>query len=129
MGSEMCIRDRLKKELEIPVDEAVVWMALDRLERAHLLSEPVTLPAARARYSRREMLRTLQRAAGISLLLPVIDSIVSPLAAAQLSCFVDCAGVPNCTPCRLVGGQNCTKRMCCNGACLPSKKAGNDCGC
>ena len=37
----------LKKELEIPADEAVVWMALDRLGRAHLLSEPVTLPADR----------------------------------------------------------------------------------
>ena len=73
----------LEEQLAIPADEAVVWMALDRLSRAHLLSDPVTLPADRTQYSRRQMLRTLRRAAGISLLLPVIESIVAPLAAAQ----------------------------------------------
>ncbi len=78
----------LEREFRIPADEAVVWMALDRLGRAHLLKEQVTLPADRARYSRREVLRTLRRVAGISLLLPVIDSIVSPVAAAQQSACV-----------------------------------------
>ncbi len=75
----------LKKELEIPADEAVVWMALDRLGRARLPSEPLTLPADRAQYSRREVLRTLRPVAGISILLPVIASIVAPVAAAQAS--------------------------------------------
>ena len=79
----------LERELKIPADEAVVWMALDRLSGAHLLKEEVTLPADRTRYSRREMLRTFRRVAGISLLLPVIESIVSPLAAAQSSGCVD----------------------------------------
>ena len=96
----------LEEQLAIPTDEAVVWMALDRLSRAHLLTEPVTLPADRAQYSRRQMLRTLRRAAGISLLLPVIESIVSPLAAAQGSCVTvalcatfppnACGGAPIC---------------------------------
>ncbi len=81
----------LERDLKIPADEAVVWMALDRLGRAHLLKEKVTLPADRARYSRREVLRTLRRVAGISLLLPVIESIVSPLAAAQSSNCVTAA--------------------------------------
>ena len=86
----------LERELKIPADEAVVWMALDRLGRAHLLSEPVTLPADRAQYSRREVLRTLRRVAGISLLLPVVESIVSPLAAAQASCIslAGCLALP-----------------------------------
>ena len=79
----------LEKELKIPADEKVVWMALDRLGRVHLLKEKVTLPADRTQYSRREVLRTLRRVAGISLLLPVIESIVSPLAAAQQSNCVD----------------------------------------
>ena len=70
----------LDRELKIPADEAVVWMALDRLDRVHLLKERVTLPADGARYTRREVLRTLRRVAGISLLLPVIESIVSPVA-------------------------------------------------
>ena len=90
----------LEEQSATPADEAVVWMALDRLSRAHLLSEPVTLPADRARYSRRQMLRTLRRVAGLSLLLPVIESIVSPLAAAQASCITraQCRALvqPNC---------------------------------
>ncbi len=115
----------LTKELDIPGDEAVVWMALDRLGRAHLLSEPVTLPADRAQYSRREMLRTLRRAAGISLLLPVIESIVAPLAAAQASCVTlaecqatsqPCSGLPICGDpgrcCKAQGPSNCSRRNC-----------------
>ncbi len=109
-----------------PPDEAVVWMALDRLSRAHLLSDPVTLPADSAQYSRRKMLRTLGRAAGISLLLPVIESVVAPLAAAQGSCVTNCSGVPNCNPCTT--GTNCN-RECCNGACLPAGQARQQCGC
>ena len=116
----------LQKELEIPADESVVWMALDRLGRAHLLSEPVALPADRTQYSRREVLRTLRRVAGISLLLPMIDSIVAPLAAAQVSCVTlaqcqsfpktACGGLPICgtsgTQCCKKQGQSCTQKNC-----------------
>ena len=114
----------LEEQLATPTDEAVVWMALDRLDRAHLLREPVTLPADRAQYSRREVLRTLRRAAGISLLLPVIESIVAPLAAAQASCVQSCSGIPNCTPC----GTACS-RSCCNGVCMGPGQAKSVCGC
>ena len=109
----------LDEQSATPTDEAVVWMALDRLSRADLLSEPVTLPADRAQYSRRQMLRTLRRAAGISLLLPVIESIVAPLAAAQLSCIsstacaattAPCSGLPICgQPGKCCLGQGPTK--------------------
>jgi hypothetical protein len=109
-----------------PPDEAVVWMALDRLSRAHLLRDGVTLPADRAQYSRREMLRKLRRVAGISLLLPVIESIVAPLAAAQGSCTTDCGSAPNCTPCKT--GSQCI-RECCNGNCVSSGQARQGCGC
>ena len=103
----------LEEQLATPTDEALVWMALDRLGRAHLLSEPVTLPADRAQYSRREVLRTLGRVAGISLLLPVVASIAAPLAAAQASCITSaacdaltppsCGGAPIC----LAAGKCC----------------------
>ena len=116
----------LEEQLGTPSDETVVWMALDRLNSAHLLSEPVTLPKDRANYSRREVLRTLRRAAGISLLLPVIESIVAPLAAAQDSCVTSCSGVPNCTPCKT--GSQCN-RECCNGACVSGGQARQQCGC
>ncbi len=115
----------LEEQTATPTDEAVVWMALDRLSRTHLLSEPVTLPADRAQYSRREMLRTLRRVAGISLLLPVIESIVSPLAAAQGSCIsaaacqatsAPCSGLPICgSPgkcCLSQGPTACRSRNC-----------------
>ena len=115
----------LEEQSATPADESVVWMALDRLSRAHLLSEPVTLPAERARYSRREMLRTLRRVAGISLLLPVIESIVSPLAAAQASCISlgacqslppnSCGGAPICGDpinCCRRQGQSCVSKKC-----------------
>ncbi len=117
----------LERELKIPADEAVVWMALDRLGRAHLLSEPVTLPADRAQYSRREVLRTLRRAAGISLLLPVVESIVAPRAAAQQSHCVtviqcegsrvppQCSGQPSggsSTECCGPEGSDCKKHSC-----------------
>jgi len=103
----------LGEQLATPTDEAVVWMALDRLGRAHLLNEPVTLPADRARYSRREVLRTLRRVAGISLLLPVIESIVAPRAAAQASCISATACIAGPTPCSSLPicgqpGQCCT---------------------
>ena len=116
----------LQEQSATPTDEAVVWMALDRLSRTHLLSEPVTFPADRAWYSRRKVLRTLGRLAGISLLLPVIESIVAPLAASQASCVSSCAGMPNCTPCKT--GTNCN-RLCCNGACMPKGQARGICGC
>ncbi len=116
----------LERELKIPADEAVVWMALDRLGRAHLLKEKVTLPADRARYSRREVLRTLRRVAGISLLLPVIESIVSPLAALQGSCVTvdvcekqlvppQCYNQPICgssNECCGPEGSDCKKHPC-----------------
>ncbi len=115
----------LEEQSATPTDEAVVWMALDRLGRAHLLSEPVTLPADKAQYSRREVLRTLRRVAGISLLLPVIESIVAPRAAAQTSCITlsVCAGRPSiacggdaiCSSpgqCCKKQGQSCTSRPC-----------------
>ncbi len=115
----------LEEQFATPIDEAVVWMALDRLGRTHLLTEPVTLPADRAQYSRRNMLRTLRRAAGISLLLPVIESIVAPLAAAQGSCVTvavcatfpptSCGGAPICgSPgqCCRRQGQGCVSKAC-----------------
>ncbi len=114
----------LGEQLATPTDEAVVWMALDRLDRAHLLSEPVTLPADRAQYSRREVLRTLRRVAGISLL-PVVASIVAPRAAAAASCVTigvcvtrpanACLNEPLCgSPgqCCRRQGQSCVSKTC-----------------
>jgi hypothetical protein len=71
----------LQEELSLPAAEAVVWTALDRLARAQLLMTRVTVPEYRARRTRRELIR----AAGISFLLPVVESIVAPRAAEAAS--------------------------------------------
>jgi hypothetical protein len=98
---------RLQKELNSSLREEMVWMALDRLGKAQLLREQVTPPADSAHYSRREMMRKLGMAGGLTLLLPVVMSIGAPTAAhvdtaccGQL-CGPDggsacCSGCPDC---------------------------------
>ncbi len=117
----------LEEQLATPTDEAVVWMALDRLGRAHLLGEPVTLPAERAQYSRREVLRTLRRVAGISLLLPVIESIVAPTAAHAASCNTSCEGQPDCTRCGDACMAPAVDDLCCGGVCMSEALAESIC--
>ena len=117
----------LERELELPADQSLVWMALDRLGKARLLDEPVTLPGESARYSRREMMRTLGRVAGLTLLLPAVSSIVAPLAAMQASCISlatcenvltppNCTGLPICENpsrcCKSQGQSRCNDRNC-----------------
>ena len=118
----------LEREVGIPADEAVVWMALDRLGKARLLREQITLPADRSEYSRRAVIGTLGRVAGMSLLLPVVESIVAPTAAAAQSCVTvgqcegqmvppQCFGQPICNQqnqcCKPEGSPpNCKKSQC-----------------
>ncbi|MFQ5946533.1 MAG: PqqD family protein [Anaerolineae bacterium] len=116
----------LEKELEAPVDEAVVWMALDRLGKARLLRERVRLPASGAGYSRREVMRTLGVVGGLALLLPVVESIVAPTAAHAASCITGtdceartppfCGGTPICNEpgscCMDIGGGECSDDPC-----------------
>ena len=116
----------LETELGVPADDSVVWMALDRLDRENLLEGTVELPGEAARYSRREMMRTLGRVAGLTLLLPAVSSIVAPLAAQAGSCMPrancnqlvppNCTGLPLCENpnkcCVPVGATKCRKRVC-----------------
>jgi hypothetical protein len=93
----------LQRELSLPADEDAVWMALRRLDKAHLLQAPITLPADAVRCSRREMVRKLGTAAGLAL----VGLIAAPRAAQALSCRP--------------GGAACTAdSQCCSGKCLGS---------
>ena len=52
----------LQKELKAPpgkMDETVVWLALDKLAKAHLLQERISGPPEVARFGRRELVRRL----------------------------------------------------------------------
>jgi hypothetical protein len=98
----------LEEALRIPEAETAVWMALDRLERAHLLADPPAFPGGRARYARRRVLRALGLGAAATVLLPLVDSIVSPAAAQAASCLTvgQCTALtpPGCTGQPICGG-------------------------
>lgn len=71
------------RQADLPADEAVVWLALDRLEKAHLLAGPTTQPAAEI--SRRAAIRKLALAGGMAALLPIVTSIAAPTPAMAAS--------------------------------------------
>jgi hypothetical protein len=64
------IATRLEAAEQAPVDEQVIWLALEQLGRARLLREPVPWSADERRYSRRELMRKGTLVAGIMGLLP-----------------------------------------------------------
>lgn len=116
---------RLHQELGVPPDEELVWLALDRLEKAHLLEQPLGREPGGPGISRREVMRKLKLAGGLSLLLPVVTSIVAPapamaasgtlasgkLGCGQGPCYATIVGT-NCaegTFCFFTNGQN----LCC----------------
>lgn len=107
----------LEKDLNIPADEEIVWLALARLQRARLLSGPVTKPEGWLRYSRRELARRLGLVGGLGVLLPVVLSILAPTAQAAATCVssTDCKNDPS-----LVGSCCCSPNKIClsTGKCL-----------
>lgn len=107
----------LQKELKLPADETVVWLALDGLGKAHLLRERMRPPAGPAPLSRRELMRRLGLGGGLSVLLPVVISIVAPTAVQAASSCTDaqckagdlannCGGCIN-LPCSDRPGKTC----------------------
>ena len=97
-------------EVGLEGDESLVWMALDRLDKAGLLLESATPPGSQIRLTRKEMLRAVAAATGMTLLIPAVDSVVAPLAAQAASCLTgaqcralrapNCTGLPNCNNAR-----------------------------
>jgi hypothetical protein len=79
------LANRLQEELGIPGDEALVWLALDRLGKAHLLRERPVHPTDSSRCSRREVIRKLSRAGVAAAVVPLVASISSPAAEAAAS--------------------------------------------
>jgi hypothetical protein len=76
---------RLEKELSVDVDEQIVWMTLDKLEKAGLLSEQVNSPSEVRLLSRREVVRKIGSVVAVAL--PIVTSIVVPPPAQAASCF------------------------------------------
>ncbi len=91
----------LEKEFKSPVKDEVVWLALQQLDKFHLLQQRGTVSSGGPGLSRRDLVRRI----GISaLLLPAIISVTAPPAAQAQSCLVD--------------GKDClTSGQCCSGCC------------
>ena len=90
---------QMGRELKAPIDENVVWFALDQLGKDHLLEERVELPAGmlQAGMSRRQMMRALGVAAVVAV--PVVTSIVAPTpaqAATQFQPGTCCSDASQC---------------------------------
>ena len=81
-----------------PVDESLVWLALDQLEKFKLLDEAPAKPAMLAGLTRRQMVARLGIAAAA---LPAIVSVSAPAAADGESCSDDnsSSGNPNDCAC------------------------------
>ena len=103
------IAARLRTELGVPysseLSDDVVLLALNQLEKFHLLEQPEALPAQFAVLSRRQMVRRLGLAAAVAV--PVITSIVAPTAVQAATCTqpgqpcnvnVLCCSVLGCNP-------------------------------
>jgi len=99
--AEAC--EALTCDLDTPVDEKLVWYAVDQFSKDNLLEQSVAPPAfIIAGMNRRQMVRTLGLAAIIAV--PLVTSIVAPTPAQAATCTAS--------------GQPCaTGVQCCSGVC------------
>lgn len=102
------IAQALEKKIDHPVNENLIWFALEQLNRSRLLEEQVELPIFKERMSRRELARRLGFATAA--LVPFITSIVAPTAAQTATC-----GVLG-SPCS--SNARCCSNLCINGTCM-----------
>lgn len=90
-------RQRFETAFGSRVDDALIWLALDQLEKFDLLQERVMRPHGMERLSRRAVIRSLGLAAVLAA--PLITSIVAPSVQAVSSCAKigeSCQGNGNC---------------------------------
>jgi hypothetical protein len=72
----------LGSELDIAPDEGLVWLSLERLDKARLLEARPAPPQATQRYSRRDLVRRVGLAVAT---LPVVATVLAPTPAAALA--------------------------------------------
>ncbi len=78
------IARKLGQQFDCPVDEKIVWLALDQLGRNHLLERQPIPPPALMGMNRRAMVRALGLAAALAI--PVVTSILAPMPAQAATC-------------------------------------------
>lgn len=119
------IARQVEKSRKVPLDEKIVWLAVDQLQKTHLLDLRFPLPPPSV-ISRRESIRSLGLATAVAL--PIVVSIIAPTAVQAATCPAVlplggcnattvgccCTTVPR-RICRALGGGNFN----CNGAACP----------
>jgi hypothetical protein len=113
------ITAQLKQETNMLVNEAAVNLALYQLGNANLLEQNSAFIAAEARQSRREILRRLGTAAA----LPLVTTIVAPLAVQAQTC----GPTNNNSNLNAVGCPCSGAAACASGCCGFSAAVGNIC--
>jgi hypothetical protein len=102
----------LEAEMNVPVADQIVWLALEQLRESHLLQGPPAKSARLERMPRRVMMKRLGVTAAVTL--PLVSSIVAPTAAAAATCR------PNGSPCAV-------DSQCCSNNCANNGRGGLDC--
>lgn len=98
----------LSRQLETPVDEKLVWYAVDQFAKDNLLEKAIELPAfIIPGMNRRQMVRTLGLAAVVAV--PLVTSIVAPTPAQAATCL------PNGSACAI--SSQCCSGLCSGGVC------------
>jgi len=76
----------LRDELDPVADENLVWHAIDRLNAANLLEEPLARSADEMRASRRHFISKIGLVGVATLLLPLVTSVAAPSVAQGGTC-------------------------------------------
>ena len=104
------IARKLGQQFDCPVDEKIVWLALDQLGRNHLLERQPIPPPALMGMNRRAMVRALGLAAVVAV--PVVTSIVAPTPTQAATCTPQNG---SCT----ASAECCAGLTCQSNVCLP----------
>ncbi len=113
------IAQKLAREVDKPIDEELVWMAVEQLGKSSLLLKQVIPFSGSVRYSRRAMMQRLGTVTALTL--PLVTSILVPMAVEAATCpggvcFEDPGPQPNdCGACANVTGD-CFSGNNCNGS-------------
>ena len=122
------IAARMEIDLRTPVDERVVWYALDQLEKDHLLRENAALPNSRVGLTRREFIGAMGKGA-LLIAVPQVVSLNAPVPASSASCVQDGQCLPDggnaqtdCCSGRGDVDQNCSSGFRCGSPLAPVRK-------
>ena len=93
----------IEGEINVQLDEDIIWLGVEQLNKSHLLRKPAALTNHKSGLSRRDVIKRIGLGAAVAL--PVVTSIISPSA----------AHAANCRP----SGAACgASAQCCSGVCV-----------